>query len=68
MTLRSRASRLWFVNNSALEEAILGYLAKFRERYTVKLYAFAIEGNHLQGPAHPPLFPQRPSTKAEGNS
>lgn len=55
LTTRSRASELWFVNNKHLEEAILGYAAKFRERYSVKLYALAIEGNHTQMPA---LFPE----------
>jgi hypothetical protein len=53
-TTRCRNSELWFVNNRKLEEAILGYAAKYAERYAVKLYALAIEGNHVQGPA---LFP-----------
>jgi putative transposase len=51
VTTRSRNSELWFVNNSALEDAILGYAAKFGKRYGVKLYALAIEGNHIQSPA-----------------
>ena len=55
VTTRSRASELWFVNNPALEQAILGYAAKFAARYSVKLYALAIEGNHIQSPA---VFPQ----------
>jgi hypothetical protein len=54
-TTRTRCSELWFVNNEELEHAILGYLAKYRERYGVKLYAFSIEGNHIQFPA---LFPK----------
>jgi len=54
LTTRSRSSELWFANNTALEEAILGYTAKFTKRYGVKLYALAIEGNHIQFPA---LFP-----------
>lgn len=33
----------------------MGYAAKFSLRYKVKLYALAIEGNHVQGPA---LFPE----------
>jgi hypothetical protein len=37
-----------------LEEAILGYAAKYAQRYSVKLYALAIEGNHIQQPAHFP--------------
>jgi hypothetical protein len=54
LTTRTVESRLWFVNNPELDEAILGYAAKFAERYSVTLYALAIEGNHIQGPA---LFP-----------
>jgi hypothetical protein len=51
LTTRSRASELWFVNNPKLEQAILGYAAKYSVRYEVKLYALAIEGNHIHGPA-----------------
>ena len=54
-TTRSRCSELWFVNNRALEAEILGYAAKYTARYGVKLYALAIEGNHIQFPA---LFPK----------
>ena len=54
VTTRSRNSELWFVNNDPLEEAILGYAAKYQKRYDVKLYALAIEGNHIQAPAHFP--------------
>ena len=50
-TTRCKNSELWFVNNNPLEEAILGYLAKYSKRYDVSLYAFAIEGNHTQFPA-----------------
>ncbi len=53
-TTRSQNSELWFVNNPALEEAILGYAAKYATRYRAKLYALAIEGNHIQFPA---MFP-----------
>lgn len=53
-TTRTRCSELWFVNNRALEEAVLGYAAKYAARYSVKLYAMAIEGNHIQFPAHFP--------------
>ena len=49
LTTRCRNSELWFVNNPALEGAILGYVAKYAERYSAEIYAFAIEGNHLQG-------------------
>ncbi len=54
LTTRTRNSELWFVNNKPLEDAVLGYAAKYAERYEVKLYALAIEGNHTQGPAHFP--------------
>lgn len=55
ITTRSRNSELWFVNNSKLESVILSFAAKYAQRYSVKLYALAIEGNHIQGPA---LFPE----------
>ena len=55
LTTRSIRSELWFINNRPLEEAILAYAAKFADRYSVKLYGLAIEGNHIQGPA---LFPK----------
>ncbi len=45
---------MWFVNNPELEHAILGYAARYSTRYEVKLYALAIEGNHIQSPAHFP--------------
>lgn len=54
-TTRARNSELWFVNNPELEHAILGYAARYSTRYEVKLYALAIEGNHIQCPA---LFPR----------
>ena len=54
LTTRSRNSELWFINNKPLEHATLGYLAKFAARYEMRLYAFAIEGNHHQLPA---MFP-----------
>ena len=57
-TTRCRNSRLWFVNNRHLEFAILGYLAKYSERYALDLYAFAIEGNHLHSLAHFPRLNQ----------
>jgi hypothetical protein len=47
-TTRSRNSQLWFVNNEELEDAILGYAARYATRYKVKMYALAIEGNHIQ--------------------
>ena len=47
ITSRTRDSRLWFVNNEALEQRILGLTAKYTTRRTFTLYGFAIEGNHL---------------------
>lgn len=45
-TIRTRKSKLWFVNNKALEEELLGYLAKYQQQYGVILYAFILMGNH----------------------
>lgn len=53
-TTRTMRSELWFIKSYELENAILGYLAKYKKRYGAHIYAFAIEGNHLQFPA---LFP-----------
>lgn len=47
-TTRTRNSELWLVNNPDLENAILGYAARYTTRYDVKLYALALEGNHCQ--------------------
>jgi hypothetical protein len=47
-TTRSRNSELWFVNNQQLEEAILGYAARYATRHGVLMYALSIEGNHAQ--------------------
>lgn len=55
LTTRTLHSRLWFINNRRLESSILGHAARCAERYKVQLYALAIEGNHIQGPA---LFPK----------
>jgi hypothetical protein len=46
---------LWLVNNKDLEEAILGYAARYATRYEVTMYALAIEGNHIQKVA---VFPK----------
>lgn len=54
ITTRSRNSELWFINNPALEDCILGYAAKYAERYKVLLYALAIEGNHIHNVARFP--------------
>jgi hypothetical protein len=53
-TTRSRNSELWFVKCPDLEQAVLGYAARYSKRYEVKLYALAIEGNHIQHVAHFP--------------
>lgn len=53
-TTRARNSELWFVNNSELERSILGYAARYSSRYEAKLYALAIEGNHIQKVCHFP--------------
>lgn len=53
-TTRTRNSELWLVNKKSLEEAILGYAARYTNRYDVKMYALAIEGNHIQHVAHFP--------------
>ena len=47
-TSRARNSELWFVNNPELENAILGYAARYSTRYEIKLFALAVEGNHIQ--------------------
>jgi REP element-mobilizing transposase RayT len=54
LTTRSRNSELWFINNSKLENEILSFAAKYKTRYGVKLFALAIQGNHIHIPA---LFP-----------
>ena len=46
ITTRTVGSRLWFINNSALEGLILSYLAKNAEKYGVIIYAFILMGNH----------------------
>ena len=51
LTTRTRNSELWFVNNTPLEDAILGYAAKYSTVHEVRLYALAIEGSHIQAPA-----------------
>ena len=53
-TTRTIRSELWFIKNHEFENAILGYLAKYKKRYGAHVYAFAIEGNHIQFPA---MFP-----------
>lgn len=67
LTTRSRNSELWFVNNEPLEEALLGYLSRYKTRYDVKIYAFAIEGNHIQMTAEFPK-PNRSDFMRDFNS
>ena len=54
-TTRTRRSELWLINNKELEDAILGYAARYTNRYEVDLYALALEGNHTHNAA---LFPK----------
>ena len=46
ITSRTVQSRLWFINNKSLEDEVLGYLAKYQEKYSVILHAFIFQGNH----------------------
>ena len=46
LTSRTENSRLWFVNNPALDQQILASLARYQSLYDVKLYAFVLQGNH----------------------
>ena len=55
VTTRSRNSELWFVDNPELENAVLGCAAKYSSVHQAKLYALAIEDNHIQAPADFPL-------------
>ncbi|MFN8392999.1 MAG: hypothetical protein U0136_22080 [Bdellovibrionota bacterium] len=54
VTARAINSQLWFVNNRPLEIFMLGYLAKYRDKYESKLYAFVMQGNHYH---HVSQFP-----------
>lgn len=54
-TSRTIRSELLFVNNKRLEEHTLKFLARYRQRHGVKLYAFCIMGNHVHTVA---LFPK----------
>jgi len=55
ITSKTVNDKLWFANCSPLEQAILGHVAKWREKNEVKLYAIAIQGNHIHMVA---LFPK----------
>lgn len=56
VTSRCKNSELWFANNPAVEKAILGYTAKFIQRYEITLYALAIEGSHTHADLKTPLM------------
>jgi len=45
-TSRTVKSRLWFINNIRLEQRVLGFLAKYREKYNVRLYGMVFSGSH----------------------
>jgi len=47
ITFRTINSALWFVNNKALEERILGYLSKYLKKHGVVIYGFCIVGSHI---------------------
>ena len=55
ITSRTINSRLWFVNNKTLENRILGYLAKYVEKYKVVLYGANMQGNHVHLAAYFPI-------------
>ena len=54
-TIRTLYSILWFINNKAFEEEVLGYLAKYQEEYKFELNHFILMGNHYHMIAKFPL-------------
>lgn len=46
ITTRTENSRLWFLHNQALEDEILGALARYQSIHGVILYSFVLQGNH----------------------
>lgn len=46
VTVKTALDKMWFVNNPELSWKIVGYLAKYQERYGVILYSFSLMGNH----------------------
>ena len=47
VTTRTAGSALWFVRvSSQFYEEILGYLAKYQQKYGVLIYSFPVMGNH----------------------
>ena len=47
ITSRTINSVLWFVNSKQLELFILGYLAKYQQKYNVEIFSFVLMGNHF---------------------
>ena len=45
-TSRCVNSALWFVNNKRVEVRVLGYMAKYQEKYSVEIYGYVLTGNH----------------------
>jgi REP element-mobilizing transposase RayT len=66
-TSRCRNSELWFINNKKLEDVILGQVAKCQKRYSVDIYALAIEGDHIHDLAEYPKL-NRAAYKRDTNS
>ena len=46
LTSRTMNSKLWFIKNRKLEERLLAFLARYKERYQIDLFAFQMMGNH----------------------
>lgn len=46
-TSKTVQGKLWLVNNRRLEERVLGYVAKYQEKFGVTLYSLVFQGNHL---------------------
>ena len=55
VTSRTINSALWFVNNAKFQKRVLGYLAKYQQKYSVILYSVVYQGNHFHINAHFPL-------------
>ncbi len=64
ITIRTMSSRLWFLHNKKLEQAILAYLARYLEMYSVIAYGFILMGNHYHLIARFPKKNKRDFCKA----
>ena len=53
-TVKTVQARLYFLNNRPFEERVLGYTAKYQEKYSVTLYAVVVQANHIHTTS---LFP-----------